>query len=72
MAVGRPNHAAVVVDWGVVKEEVSAYEQGTARNCLTLQSFKMEDLRCEEVKVWQAVGREGIGWDRKPEWSFFG
>ena len=64
MAVGRPDHAAVVVDWDAAREEVKAYEQGRVSNCVTLQSFKIGDLRCGEVKVWRAVGREWVGWDR--------
>lgn len=63
MEVGKPEHVAVVVDWDGTKKKIRAYEQGREKKKVTVEGYKMADLRSGECKVWRVVGREWVGWD---------
>lgn len=61
--VGKPDHAAVVVEWDGTKKKVRAYEQGRESKKVRMESFRVGDLRSGEVKVWRVMGRSWVGWE---------
>lgn len=61
--VGKPEHVAVVVDWDGRKKKLRAWEQGRESRKVKMESFKIEDLRSGEVKVWRIMGRAWVGWE---------
>lgn len=61
--VGKPDHAAVVVEWDGTKKKVRAYEQGRESKKVKMESFRVGDLRSGEVKVWRVMGRNWVGWE---------
>ncbi|TGZ82633.1 hypothetical protein EX30DRAFT_193437 [Ascodesmis nigricans] len=63
MDVGKPEHVAVVVDWDGTKKKVRALEQGREKRKVTVEGYRMADLRSGEVKVWRVVGRGWVGWE---------
>ncbi|RDA91026.1 hypothetical protein CP533_2549 [Ophiocordyceps camponoti-saundersi (nom. inval.)] len=62
MDVGKPDHVAVVAEWDGTKKKVKAWEQGRESKKVKLESFKLDDLRSGEVKIWRVVPRSWVGW----------
>lgn len=62
MEVGKPEHVAVVAEWDGTKKKVRAWEQGRESKKVKLESFKLDDLRSGEVKIWRVMPRSWIGW----------
>lgn len=60
--VGKPDHVAVVAEWDGTKKKVRAWEQGRESKKVKLESFKLDDLRSGEVKIWRVVPRSWVGW----------
>ncbi|KAH9887148.1 hypothetical protein F4778DRAFT_757368 [Xylariomycetidae sp. FL2044] len=60
--VGKPDHVAVVAEWDGTKKKVRAWEQGRESKKIKQESFKLEDLRSGEVKIWRVMPRSWIGW----------
>lgn len=63
MEVGKPDHVAVVAEWDGTKKKVRAWEQGRENKKVKQESFKLDDLRSGEVKVWRVMPRSWVGWD---------
>lgn len=63
MEVGKPDHVAVVAEWDGTKKKVKAWEQGREGKKLKQESFRLDDLRSGEVKVWRVMPRSWVGWD---------
>ncbi|KAM4058987.1 SH3 domain-containing protein [Hirsutella rhossiliensis] len=61
--VGKPDHVAVVAEWDGTKKKVRAWEQGRESKKVKLESFKLDDLRSGEVKIWRVVPRSWVGWN---------
>ncbi|OAA57020.1 sh3 domain containing protein [Niveomyces insectorum RCEF 264] len=57
MEVGKPDHVAVVSEWDGTKKKVRAWEQGRETKKVKLESFKLDDLRSGEVKIWRVMPR---------------
>lgn len=64
--VGRPDHVAVVAEWDGTKKKVRAWEQGRESKKCKQESFKLDDLRSGEVKVWRVMPRAWVGWSNTP------
>ncbi|KAI4867064.1 hypothetical protein F4820DRAFT_446405 [Hypoxylon rubiginosum] len=62
MEVGKPDHVAIVAEWDGTKKKVRAWEQGRESKKVKQESFKLEDLRSGEVKIWRVMPRSWIGW----------
>ncbi|KAL4871922.1 hypothetical protein BDV12DRAFT_163372 [Aspergillus spectabilis] len=62
--VGKPDHVAIVMDWDGTKKKIRAWEQGRESKKVKLESFKLNDLRSGECKVWRVMPRSWIGWDK--------
>ncbi|KAI1490545.1 hypothetical protein F5X96DRAFT_669599 [Biscogniauxia mediterranea] len=62
MEVGKPDHVAVVSEWDGTKKKVRAWEQGRESKKVKQESFKLDDLRSGEVKIWRVMPRSWIGW----------
>ncbi|KAL2256515.1 hypothetical protein VTK26DRAFT_1544 [Humicola hyalothermophila] len=63
MEVGKPDHVAIVAEWDGTKKKVRAWEQGRESKKVKLESFKLDDLRSGEVKIWRVMPRSWIGWE---------
>jgi len=63
MEVGKPDHVAVVAEWDGTKKKVRAWEQGRESKKVKIESFKLDDLRSGEVKIWRVMPRSWIGWE---------
>ncbi|KAK1755566.1 hypothetical protein QBC47DRAFT_380675 [Echria macrotheca] len=63
MEVGKPDHVAVVAEWDGTKRKVRAWEQGRESKKVKMESFKLDDLRSGEVKIWRVMPRSWIGWE---------
>lgn len=63
MEVGKPDHVAVVSEWDGTKKKVRAWEQGRESRKAKLESFKLDDLRSGEVKIWRVMPRSWVGWE---------
>ena len=61
--VGKPDHVAVVAEWDGTKKKVRAWEQGRESKKVKQESFKLDDLRSGEVKIWRIMPRSWVGWD---------
>ncbi|KAL4818847.1 hypothetical protein BDW67DRAFT_144473 [Aspergillus spinulosporus] len=61
--VGKPDHVGVVVDWDGKKKKIRAWEQGRESKKVKMESFKLDDLRSGECKVWRVMPRSWVGWD---------
>jgi myosin tail region-interacting protein MTI1 len=61
--VGKPDHVAIVAEWDGTKKKVRAWEQGRENKKVKQESFKLDDLRSGEVKVWRIMPRSWVGWD---------
>ena len=64
--VGKPDHVAVVAEWDGTKKKVRAFEQGRESKKVKVESFKLDDLRSGEVKIWRVMPRSWIGWNSQP------
>ncbi|TQV92654.1 SH3 domain-containing protein [Cordyceps javanica] len=64
--VGKPDHVAVVAEWDGTKKKLRAWEQGRENKKVKLESYKLDDLRSGEVKVWRVVARNWVGWNSQP------
>jgi hypothetical protein len=64
--VGKPDHVAVVAEWDGTKKKVRAWEQGRENKKVKMESYKLDDLRSGEVKIWRVVPRTWIGWNIQP------
>jgi len=56
-------HVAVVAEWDGTKKKVRAWEQGRDSRKVKLESYKLDDLRSGEVKVWRVMPRSWVGWE---------
>ncbi|GKT47321.1 SH3 domain-containing protein [Colletotrichum spaethianum] len=63
MEVGKPDHVAVVSEWDGTKKKVRAWEQGRESKKVKVESFKLDDLRSGEVKIWRVMPRSWVGWN---------
>ncbi|KAI1437218.1 hypothetical protein GGR50DRAFT_120749 [Xylaria sp. CBS 124048] len=63
--VGKPDHVAIVAEWDGTKKKVRAWEQGRENKKVKQESYKLEDLRSGEVKVWRVMPRTWVGWSPK-------
>lgn len=63
MEVGKPDHVGVVAEWDGTKKKVRAWEQGRESKKVKQESFKLDDLRSGEVKIWRVMPRSWVGWD---------
>lgn len=61
--VGKPDHVGVVVDWDGTKKKIRAWEQGRESKKVKMESFRLNDLRSGECKVWRVMPRSWIGWE---------
>ena len=61
--VGKPDHVAIVSEWDGTKKKVRAWEQGRESKKVKQESFKLDDLRSGEVKIWRVMPRSWIGWE---------
>lgn len=66
MEVGKPDHVAVVTEWDGTKKKVRAWEQGRESKKVKVESFKLDDLRSGEVRVWRVMPRSWVGWNSQP------
>lgn len=64
--VGKPDHVAVVSEWDGTKKKVRAWEQGRESKKVKVESFKLDDLRSGEVKIWRVMPRSWVGWSSQP------
>jgi hypothetical protein len=64
--VGRPDHVGVVAEWDGTKKKVRAWEQGRENKKVKMESFKLDDLRSGEVKIWRVMPRSWVGWNSQP------
>lgn len=64
--VGKPDHVAVVAEWDGTKKKVRAWEQGRESRKVKVESFKLDDLRSGEVKIWRVMPRGWVGWNSQP------
>jgi hypothetical protein len=60
--VGKPDHVGVVAEWDGTKKKVRVWEQGRESKKVKLESFKLDDLRSGEVKIWRVMPRSWVGW----------
>ncbi|KFY21725.1 hypothetical protein V493_07174 [Pseudogymnoascus sp. VKM F-4281 (FW-2241)] len=56
-------HVGVVAEWDGPKKKVRAWEQGRESKKVKLESFKLDDLRSGEVKIWRVMPRSWVGWE---------
>ncbi|KAL2761237.1 hypothetical protein ACRALDRAFT_1037819 [Sodiomyces alcalophilus JCM 7366] len=61
--VGKPDHVAIVAEWDGTKRKIRAWEQGRENKKVKVESFRLDDLRSGEVKVWRLMPRSWVGWD---------
>ncbi|RHZ70659.1 hypothetical protein CDV55_107666 [Aspergillus turcosus] len=61
--VGKPDHVGIVVDWDGTKKKIRAWEQGRESKKVKVESFKLNDLRSGECKVWRVMPRTWVGWE---------
>ncbi|KAI1337439.1 hypothetical protein F5Y15DRAFT_417905 [Xylariaceae sp. FL0016] len=62
MEVGKPDHVGIVAEWDGTKKKVRAWEQGRESKKVKQESFRLEDLRSGEVKIWRVMPRSWVGW----------
>ncbi|KAL2131117.1 hypothetical protein VTI74DRAFT_5528 [Chaetomium olivicolor] len=63
MEVGKPDHVGVVAEWDGTKKKVRVWEQGRESKKVKMESFKLDDLRSGEVKIWRVMPRSWIRWE---------
>ncbi|KFA65638.1 hypothetical protein S40285_05336 [Stachybotrys chlorohalonatus IBT 40285] len=64
--VGKPDHVGIVAEWDGTKKKVRAWEQGRESRKVKQESFKLDDLRSGEVKIWRVMPRSWVGWNAQP------
>ncbi|KPI42322.1 SH3 domain-containing protein C23A1.17 [Cyphellophora attinorum] len=69
--VGKPDHVAVVVQWDGSKKKLGVWEQRSEedrkekkRAKVRDESYRLEDLKSGEVRIWRVMGRDYVGWDK--------
>ncbi|KAF7585199.1 hypothetical protein BBP40_011757 [Aspergillus hancockii] len=62
--VGKPEHVGIVVDWDGTKKKIRAWEQGRESKKVKVESFKLNDMRSGECKVWRVMPRSWVGWGK--------
>ncbi|PYH47569.1 SH3 domain protein [Aspergillus saccharolyticus JOP 1030-1] len=62
--VGKPDHVGIVFDWDGTKKKIRAWEQGRESKKVKMESFKLNDLRSGECKVWRVMPRSYVSWDK--------
>jgi hypothetical protein len=62
-ASGGTGHVAIVYEWDGTKKKVRAWEQGREKKKVSLESFKLDDLRSGEVKIWRVMPKSWVGWE---------
>lgn len=60
--VGKPDHVAIVAEWDGTKKKLRAWEQGRENKKVKVESYKLDDLRSGEVKIWRVMPRSWVGW----------
>jgi hypothetical protein len=60
---GGIGHVGIVAEWDGTKKKVRAWEQGREKKKVGLESFKLDDLRSGEVKIWRVMERSWVGWE---------
>lgn len=55
-------HVAIVQEWDGTKKKVRAWEQGRENRKVKSESYKLDDLRSGEVKIWRVMPRDWVGW----------
>ncbi|RDL31984.1 SH3-domain-containing protein [Venustampulla echinocandica] len=60
--VGKPDHVGIVAEWDGTKKKVRAWEQGRESKKVKMESFKLDDMRSGEVKIWRVMPRSWVGW----------
>jgi hypothetical protein len=64
MEVGAGSgHVGVVSEWDGTKKKIRAWEQGRESKKARVESFKLDDLRSGEVKIWRVMPRSWVGWE---------
>ncbi|KAI9741511.1 MAG: hypothetical protein M1818_004317 [Claussenomyces sp. TS43310] len=64
MEVGAgPGHVGIVAEWDGTKKKVRAWEQGRESKKVKVESYKLDDLRSGEVKIWRIMPRSWVGWE---------
>lgn len=63
--VGKPDHVGIVAEWDGTKKKVRAWEQGRDGKKVKQESYKLDDLRSGEVRIWRVVSRGWVGWQKK-------
>lgn len=61
--VGKPDHVGIVAEWDGTKKKIRAWGQGRESKKVKQESFKLDDLRSGEVKIWRVMPRSWVGWD---------
>lgn len=56
-------HVGIVAEWDGTKKKLRAWEQGRESKKVRLESFKLDDLRSGEVKIWRVMPRSWVGWE---------
>jgi hypothetical protein len=56
-------HVGIVAEWDGTKKKVRAWEQGRESKKAKIESFKLDDLRSGEVKIWRIMPRSWVGWE---------
>ena len=69
--VGKPDHAGVVQGWDGTKKKLVVWEQRSEeerkekkRAKVREESYRLDDLKSGEVRVWRVMGRGYVGWDK--------
>ena len=57
------SHVGIVAEWDGARKKVRAWEQGRESKKVKVESFKLEDLRSGEVRIWRVMGRAWVGWE---------
>lgn len=60
--VGKPDHVGIVQEWDGSKKKVRVWGQWKESKKVKSESFRMEDLRSGEVRVWRVMSRHWVGW----------
>lgn len=61
--IGKPDHVGIVVDWDGTKKKIRAWEQGRESKKVKMESFRLNDMRSGECKVWRVMPRSWVGWE---------
>lgn len=59
-------HVGIVYEWDGTKRKIRVYEQpesGSAGGKIKSESYRLNDLKSGEVKVFRVIGKDYVGWD---------